>query len=105
MQKTPLAASQKAESFQRSFFCALTHQIYPMSYAPHCASFPRHLGRQIRRGLIAHQTLDTNDLMDWSYGLGPHPHWHSHNVRRHLRMWGYRPVGRRNRRLLWQLPR
>jgi hypothetical protein len=35
----------------------------------HCADFPRHLGRQITRCLIAHHQADTMQLADWAYGL------------------------------------
>jgi hypothetical protein len=38
----------------------------------HCAYFPRHLGRQITRCLIAHRQADTMQLADWA---GPHPTW------------------------------
>ena len=36
----------------------------------HCADFPRHLGRQITRCLIAHHQADTLQLADWAYGAG-----------------------------------
>jgi hypothetical protein len=69
------------------------------------ADFPRHLSKQIARALIAHPTADTVELADWAYGVGPHPTWHRWNVIRACRMFGIRPIGRVNRRLVWSLHR
>ena len=63
----------------------------------HCASFPRHLGRQVTRALIT-GPVDTIALADWAYGPGPHPNWHTWNVRRFCRVWGIKPIGKRGRR-------
>ena len=60
-----------------------------------CADFPRHLGRQITRCLIAHHQADTMQLADWAYGAGPHPTWHRWNIIRHCRKWGIQPIGKR----------
>jgi hypothetical protein len=75
----------------------------------HCADFPRHLGRQITRCLIANRQADTTQLADWAYGAGPHPTWHRWNIIRHCRKWGIQPVGKRKTgkdgrpRLVWAL--
>ena len=75
----------------------------------HCADFPRHLGRQITRCLIAHHQADTMQLADWAYGAGPHPTWHRWNIIRHCRKWGIQPIGKRmtgkdgRPRLVWAL--
>ena len=75
----------------------------------HCADFPRHLGRQITRCLIAHHQADTMQLADWAYGAGPHPTWHRWNIIRHCRKWGIQPIGKRKTgkdgrpRLVWAL--
>jgi hypothetical protein len=75
----------------------------------HCANFPRHLGRQITRCLIAHRQADTTQLADWAYGAGPHPTWHRWNIIRHCRKWGIQPIGKRKTgkdgrpRLVWAL--
>ena len=81
-----------------------------MSYALHCATFRRHLGRQIARAFLANQTaLDTIELAKGAYPGRPINNWMRGNVRRHLRMWGYRPVGKRmtgkdgRPKLLWAL--
>ena len=51
----------------------------------HCATFPRHLGKHIVRGLIAHPNgLDTVELVRWAYGA-ERPVWALGNIRRHCR--------------------
>jgi hypothetical protein len=56
-----------------------------MSNAPHCATFRRHLGRQIARAFTARPTpLDTVELAQWAYPGRPINNWMRANVRRHL---------------------
>jgi hypothetical protein len=74
-----------------------------MSSAPYCATFPRHLGRLITRCLLAQPNgADTVQLAEWAYG-SLIPVYGLNNVRRHCRMWEIKPIGRRNRRLVWAL--
>jgi hypothetical protein len=75
----------------------------------HCATFPRHLGRQIVRALTAHPDgLDTVELVQWAYGA-ERPVWALGNIRRHCRMRGIQPIGKRKTgkdgrpRLVWAL--
>ena len=69
---------------------------------------PRHLGKQITRCLIAHPNgCSTEELARWAYPGQPHQRWHRWNVRRHMRAWGYQPIGRvrADRALVWRLNR
>jgi hypothetical protein len=68
----------------------------------HCATFPRHLGRQVTRALIALQQADTVELARWAYG--DHlPIYALHNVRRLCYERGIQAIGKRGRRYLWAL--
>jgi len=70
----------------------------------HCADFPRHLGRQITRCLIAHPDgADTIELAHWAYGEVL-PRYARQNVRRHCLSFGIPCVGKRSRRFIWALP-
>jgi hypothetical protein len=80
-------------------FCV--HQVYDM----HCANFPRHLGRQIIRCLIAHPDgADTIELAHWAYGEVL-PRYARQKVRRHCLSFGIPRVGKRSRRFIWALPK
>ena len=81
---SPMALSRRATSIssanrdQTCAICSMTalvcssdfdlapFQISLMHYAPYCATFPRHLGRLIRRALIC-GPMDTVELCDWAY--------------------------------------
>jgi hypothetical protein len=66
---------------------------------------PRHLGQSIARCLIAHpEGASTADLVAWTYPE-PHRRWQLWNVKRHMRAWGYQPIGRvrADRSLIWRL--
>jgi hypothetical protein len=65
----------------------------------HCANFPRHLGRQITRCLIAHPDgADTIELAHWAYGEVL-PRYARQNVRRHCLSFGIPRVGK----FIWAL--
>jgi hypothetical protein len=68
--------------------------------------YPRHLGQQVARALLAHsEPVSTSVLLDWAYGKERKP-WHTPNLHRHLRAFGYKPVGQtksKSHALLWQL--
>jgi len=64
---------------------------------------PRHLGKQVGRALIAHQKpISTEEIAQWAYPGAKRERWHWQNVWRHMRAWGYQPVGRtRHNGCLW----
>ena len=65
----------------------------------HCANFPRHLGRQITRCLVAHPDgADTIELAHWAHGEVL-PRYARHNVRRHCLAFGIPRVGK----FIWAL--
>jgi hypothetical protein len=52
-----------------------------------CAKYPRHLGRQIRRCLIAIPNASIEEIAQWAYGE-IWPHYALWNIRRHCRVYG-----------------
>jgi hypothetical protein len=69
--------------------------------------YPRHLGKQVARALIAYhpEPVSTSVLLDWAYGPVRKP-WHTPNLHCHLRAFGYKPVGQtksQSHTLLWSL--
>ena len=63
--------------------CHMSHPIL----APLNAKYYRHLGKQIRRCLIAHPDADLPTIAQWAYG-DKLPYWWKGNIKRHLRTYG-----------------
>ena len=74
-------------------------QTSPMTYAPYCARYPRHLATLIRRALTC-RPMDTVELCAWAYPGQRVVRWMLDNIRRACRQWGIKQIGKRGKTLL-----
>jgi hypothetical protein len=76
--------------------------LSPNDFNVRCATYPRHLGRLIRRALTC-GPMDTVELCSWAYHGQQVRNWMLRNIRRACRHWGFKQIGKRGGRYLWSL--